>query len=269
MSNKLCINQTKFLDSKETDIDNFYSHCKSNSLFTNDNLLFEDTCHDKKLVRPKKEIEKMDHYEIPKNDVTLPPTKVVTYDTTEPCYNNQDPFQNYNPNTKRYETTMNKGIVSTNVTNREAPFKLFQESNKGPEENFNDSVSNILDGTILSKVYFSRKNINNLQQKIKSGIQLKSEGKLRVGDQSETQLKIIMRSIYLTHSKNVDCNIQQQISQLNNKILQYCIENVMTNAVQYINYLNDLNKTPSVRKNPESTYKRESFVAQPLNIYRE
>ena len=48
------------------------------------------------------------------------------------------------------------------------PFTLFQESNK--KHNFNDSIENIIQPTVLSGVFFSRKNIDNIQEKIIKGI---------------------------------------------------------------------------------------------------
>ena len=93
------------------------------------------------------------------------------------------------------------------------PYNLFQEFNK---KNFNDSVKNITNPTILSGVFF-KKNINNLQTKIIKGV--KDLTGYDIGNQSEEELEIIMRSIYLQFSKNSDCKIQEQVKNLNEQVL--------------------------------------------------
>ena len=55
--------------------------------------------------------------------------------------------------------------------------------------------------------------------------------------QSEEELQIIMRSIYLQFSKNSDNEIQKQIKDLNAEVLKYSIENIYTNVKQYLGYL--------------------------------
>jgi hypothetical protein len=48
-----------------------------------------------------------------------------------------------------------------------------------------------------------------------------------------------MRAIYLQHSKNLEINIPQQIADLNNLVLNYCINNVFNEAVAYLKYKED------------------------------
>lgn len=127
------------------------------------------------------------------------------------------------------------------------PFNLFQEFKK--KNDFKDSIENIIQPSILSGVFFSRKNINNIQTKIISGI--KKILNTDIGYQSEEELQTIMRSIYLQFSKNSDCNIQNQIKQLNAEVLKYCIQNVYSNAKQYLKYLKDINENEDHDKFPE------------------
>ena len=147
------------------------------------------------------------------------------------------------------------------------PYNLFQEFKK--KDNFNDSIDNIIQPSILSGVFFSRKNINNIQTKIISGI--KDIMNYDIGNQSEDELQTIMRSIYLQFSKNSDCEIQKQIKQLNSEVLKYCIYNVYTNAKQYLGYLVDINDDkkyynfpPSIKTNVKSgdknAYRLDSLI---------
>jgi hypothetical protein len=164
------------------------------------------------------------------------------------------PFQFYDRATETYQTEYTGGRMDDIDIKKTYPqFEMYQENQRGPEKNFEDSLIGIIDNSILSRVYFSRKNIDNIQTKIISGVYNKSQGSLTVGKQSDAELKIIMRSIYLQESKNVDCKIQEQISQLNALVLEYCVGNIMVNATQYVNYIRELKKPTSVMENPSHT----------------
>ena len=45
-----------------------------------------------------------------------------------------------------------------------------------------------------------------------------------------------MRSIYLQYGKNLPYNINQQIDELNNRVVTWAVENIITNIDQYISY---------------------------------
>ena len=74
----------------------------------------------------------------------------------------------------------------------------------------------------------------------------------KISKQSEDELLIIMRSIYLQHSKNQPNNIQQQIHQLNKLVLEYCIPNINSSIKQYNGYMNDITKQQTVMDKPQS-----------------
>ena len=93
----------------------------------------------------------------------------------------------------------------------------------------------------LSKQYFSKQNINKIQQGIQKQIYIKSNYKYKIGNQSENELIVIMRAMYLKYSKNLDTNIKEQICELNNKVFEYSIPNILSNIEQKMGYLNSIN----------------------------
>jgi hypothetical protein len=127
-------------------------------------------------------------------------------------------------------------LPDLDVITNHVPYNLFQESQK--QDNFNDSIKGIIAPTILSGVFFSRKNIDNIQTKIKIGI--KKIMNYDIDNQSEEEIRIIMRSIYLQYSKNTDCDIQKQITSLNKEVLNYSISNIYTNIKQYLGYIKNI-----------------------------
>ena len=96
------------------------------------------------------------------------------------------------------------------------------------------------DETPLSKSYFSQNNIQLVQNGIRAGVFKKSNGQYTVAPQDCDALKIIMRSVFLQHSVNIDHDIQGQISALNKLVLDYCIHHVYSEAQGYMKYLHDV-----------------------------
>ena len=55
--------------------------------------------------------------------------------------------------------------------------------------------------------------------------------------EKDYELLIVMRSIYLQFSKNLDKNIDRQVFELNKLVLQYCVPNIYSEILQYNGYL--------------------------------
>jgi hypothetical protein len=137
-------------------------------------------------------------------------------------------------------TEIENGFINVKDTKNHVPFSLFQVGEN--KKDFKGSLEGIIQSTVLSEVFFSRKNINNIQKNI---IKKVLEGsKYKIGNQSEKELQIIMRSIYLQNALNNDTDIQLQIKNLNNLVYDYCVSNILVNATQYIGYLNKIDTVP-------------------------
>jgi hypothetical protein len=91
----------------------------------------------------------------------------------------------------------------------------------------------------LSRAYFSSENIQILQNGIRAGVYKKSKGQYVIGLQDCDSIKIIMRSIFLSYAVNQPHNIPEQISELNNMVLDYCVKNIYSEAQGYMKYLVD------------------------------
>jgi hypothetical protein len=93
--------------------------------------------------------------------------------------------------------------------------------------------------TPLSKVFFSKENMQIVQNGIRAGVNKMSNGQYVIGQQSCDELKIVMRAQYLEHSANLPYNIPQQIAALNNYVFGYCVPRVYSEAQGYLKYLHD------------------------------
>lgn len=106
------------------------------------------------------------------------------------------------------------------------------------------------DETSLSTAYFSKENIQIVQNGIRAGVYQKSNRQYTVGPQDCDTLKVIMRSVFLQHAANQSHNISGQINALNQIVLDYCIHHVYSEAQGYMKYLHDVSSLAVPMANP-------------------
>jgi hypothetical protein len=97
----------------------------------------------------------------------------------------------------------------------------------------------------LSNTFFSCNNIDVLQDGIRYKIYKLTNEKHIIGRQSDQDLKIVMRSIYLQHSKNLNTDIIQQVKDLNTLVLDWCVKEIFSNIQQYDKYCIDVSTLPT------------------------
>ena len=107
-----------------------------------------------------------------------------------------------------------------------------------------NEIKKIVSENPLNKAFFSKDNIIILQNGIRKRVYDKSYSKYIIGNQSDRELLIIMRSVYLLYSKNKLTNIKQQIIELNNIVINESVPNILSNIKQYISYKKTINNIP-------------------------
>lgn len=132
--------------------------------------------------------------------------------------------------------------------------------------NTNTNYQNVLTGNFersrLSDAYFSKQNIQIIQNGIRKGVYDKSQQKILIDNQPEDQIVTVMRSMYLQHSKNLEINIAQQIEELNAHVLQYCINNIFNEAVAYLKYKEDASAMHRPMQHPIYSNKKNKTLEQ-------
>lgn len=91
----------------------------------------------------------------------------------------------------------------------------------------------------LSMAYFSQDNIQKNQNAIRSGIYHKSHGQYLIGPQDCDSLIIVMRSVFLQHATNQPDHILEQITDLNKMVVNYCIQQIYSEAQEVMKYVNE------------------------------
>jgi len=128
-------------------------------------------------------------------------------------------------------------LMPVNNYNLTAPVENITENNT-------NMISRNMNCTDVSSIFFSVTNINLLQQGIRNKILNLSNGKYNIGKQSDTDLKIIMRSIYFQYGKNTSNNIKMQVLDLNTRVIDWCVPEILSNIKQSDKYLMDISTMP-------------------------
>jgi hypothetical protein len=112
----------------------------------------------------------------------------------------------------------------------------------------------LMNNTSLSKLFFSKENVDRIQKKIKTSVITLSKGKFKMDvDQDEIELNLAMRAVFLDHGKNLENYLVRQVKVLNQHVLDSIMPEIMTNIQQYYGYLKDISQ-------PYTT------LARPMNV---
>lgn len=129
-------------------------------------------------------------------------------------------------------------------------------------ENVNNILSRTYGENCLSSLYFSIENINILQEGLRNKVYNETNGRYVIGKQSETELKIIMRSIYFQYSKNNNNNIIEQTKELNRLVLEWSVPQIITNIKQHENYKQDISSLPMPLERSQLTTQKGTRVLE-------
>lgn len=129
--------------------------------------------------------------------------------------------------------------IMDNMNGTQNQFMLHDRIPAHQVTTYRDALQGNQIDTVLSQAFFSKENIQIIQNGIRAGVYKKSDGLYNISPQSEENLKIIMRSTFLMYSANMPNNITEQVKALNKIVLDFCIPRVYSEAKGYVQYLYD------------------------------
>jgi len=141
-------------------------------------------------------------------------------------------------------------LVSNECDENMGDYGLFDNSIKpnggerSCDENYTyQAVKNIHVTNPLSEAYFSDANLQLLQDQIRYAVYKQSNGKYTIGPQSEKELNILRRSIYLQNGEYLPPDvmpIKEQIRKLNSIVVSYSLGRILSEIKQYEHYIHDV-----------------------------
>jgi hypothetical protein len=135
---------------------------------------------------------------------------------------------------------VNNGRVNIKSPNTSALFQMYDKIPANQCVTFRNATEGLWNETSLSQTFFSRENIQIIQNGIRAGVYHRSNGQYVIGPQDCDSIKIVMRSVFLQYSANKPSNISEQIEELNKIVLNYCIQQVYSEAQGYMKYVDDV-----------------------------
>jgi hypothetical protein len=109
------------------------------------------------------------------------------------------------------------------------------------------------DEDAVSQLFFSQKNINALQQGIRYMVFKKTCGRFTIDNQSENELKQIMRAMYLEHCRHLPFEVVEQVRTLNAYVIDYAVPRITGELELYMTYRKDISSLPVPLERAQNT----------------
>lgn len=94
----------------------------------------------------------------------------------------------------------------------------------------------------LKTLFFSEENIKRIQAQIKKEIYKKTNHRyILTQDQDVMDLSIVMQAVFDLYGKNIPFNYVRQVKGLNKQLIAYIVPDMITNILQHIGYINEIN----------------------------
>jgi len=143
-----------------------------------------------------------------------------------------------------------RGQILPDSSDQRAPFEMTAPINNTIEES---ALNGGYECTKLSNLFFSLANRKEVQIRLRYEIWKISGKRFIIDEQNAMELSIMMRSVFLQHSKNLNCQIQKQIKELNDIVVEAVVPGLLTRIKQYIIYLRDKSQPLQPLDRPKNT----------------
>ncbi len=121
----------------------------------------------------------------------------------------------------------------------DAIFKMQEKvAIKNKTTEYREAVHGVIENTQLSDLFFSKENIQIIQNGIRAGVYKKTNEEYLISPQNIDTIKIIMRSVFFQYVEYTD-NITEEIRKLNKIVLDYAVNNVYNSLISYLKYIKD------------------------------
>ena len=104
---------------------------------------------------------------------------------------------------------------------------------------FRDALTGNWTDSDVSNVFFSKDNIQIIQNALRAEVYRLSNGEYTISQQDNDELKIIMRALYLESAVNMPTNIREQVAALNQHVVDHCVPKLINEVRAYLKYKRD------------------------------
>lgn len=111
-------------------------------------------------------------------------------------------------------------------------------------------IGHIHSATPLNSAFFSRSNIDYIQQAIQDQVFSMSGNKHRIDRQNDDDVKLIMRSYYMTYGRNNPNTVESDLADLNARVVGYSSAKIFSELDFYLFYRKDISEFAAPIANP-------------------
>jgi hypothetical protein len=123
-------------------------------------------------------------------------------------------------------------------------FTMIDHSNERMNNFQVEALYGIQETSALNQLFFSKKNMDIIQNMIRYNVFIKSESRFVIDKQSDIELEIVMRGIYLQYSPNLQTNIKEQLEYLDKLVTDYAVAQIIPEVEQYFGYMKEIEYMP-------------------------
>lgn len=99
--------------------------------------------------------------------------------------------------------------------------------------------------------FFNDANIQIIQKDLHN--EVKRQTNLSIDNQSCHEIYQVMLYVYRTYGRNVTSNIKQEVMYLNDLAIRFITPGLVSNVLQYVNYIKDISSLPVPMDHGRST----------------
>ena len=142
-----------------------------------------------------------------------------------------------------FETSHNINIQDNIQAASFAPFLMWNDHKEKYYEKLSDIPTTVDKSLEIKNKFFSLHNYNFIQRKIIEQVYIQSDNKLKINYQKEEKMMQLMNQFYVSYCKNLPYNIDEQVMELNQKLVFYVVPLLLKEYEFYTNYLRDSDRT--------------------------
>lgn len=116
-----------------------------------------------------------------------------------------------------------------------------------------ESLRGVHSTNCVGTLYFSDLNRNAVHDAIRYQVYVQTKGEQVIGRQSDTELEVVMRSVYLQFCRHAAEDVVGQVRDLNARVIDFAVPTIIVSLRQYRGYQEDLDRTPRVMDHAVST----------------
>lgn len=147
-------------------------------------------------------------------------------------------FQSYSDNSYTPIVKYNGRVNVAEFEDPNARFRMMERVNaKNKSHNYYEALNGTMEWNALAQNYFSSKNIDYLQSRMREEIFKMSGGKFVLPLQNIDVVKMVMRNVFTDYAEQYTQQVEQQTQKLNNHVLKILVPRLYTEALAYEKYI--------------------------------